>query len=82
MPTASSRTILLRIMAGEGKIMLRKHKGVIVEMVLLKKTRYKFSVINFTGNMSEEFYLPACRDSEAETRLKKIYFICLNVYMG
>jgi hypothetical protein len=40
---------------GEGKIMLRKHKGVIVEMVLLKKTRYKFSVINFTGNMSEEF---------------------------
>jgi hypothetical protein len=39
----------------EGKIMLRKHKGVIVEMVLLKKARYKFSVINFTGNMSEDF---------------------------
>lgn len=39
----------------ECKIMVRKHKGFIVEMVMLTRTRYKFSVINFTGNMSDEF---------------------------
>jgi hypothetical protein len=37
------------------KILTRKHKGVIVEMVMLTYTKYRFSVINFTGNMDDEF---------------------------
>lgn len=37
------------------RIMIRKNKGVIVEMVMLSNKRHQFSVINFTGNMSDEF---------------------------
>ena len=39
----------------ECKIMIRKNKGVIVEMVMLSHKRHQFSVINLTGNMNQEF---------------------------
>ena len=40
---------------GESRIMVRRHKGAIVEMVMLTNYRKAFSVINFTGIMSDEF---------------------------
>lgn len=40
---------------GESKLMVRRHKGTIVEMVVLTYYRKKFSVINFTGLMSDDF---------------------------
>lgn len=40
---------------GESRIMVRRHKGTIVEMVMLTNYRKKFSVINFTGIMSDDF---------------------------
>jgi hypothetical protein len=40
---------------GESKVMVRRHKGTIVEMVMLTNYRKKFSVINFTGLMSDDF---------------------------
>lgn len=40
---------------GESRIMVRRHKGAIVEMVMLTSYRRAFSVINFTGILSDEF---------------------------
>lgn len=41
--------------SGNCKIMVRKKKGEIVELVMLVNENNKFVVINFTGNMNDKF---------------------------
>jgi hypothetical protein len=41
--------------SGECRIMVRKYKDAIVEMVMLTDERHKFTIINLTGNMNDEF---------------------------
>lgn len=47
---------------GECKILVRKNKGTIVEMVMLTNEEHKFSVINLTGIMSDEFISKLARN--------------------
>lgn len=37
------------------RILVRKRKGIIVELVMLAQEKNKFTVINFTGMMDDEF---------------------------
>jgi hypothetical protein len=39
----------------ECKMMVRRRKGTIIEMVMLTKNKHQFSVINLTGIMSDDF---------------------------